>query len=104
MRRESSLRVGEGEAGQRDVLWEQDVHAVHVRDSGGDTDRILIRLWSVQEWVPQDQGHRRFLRSNCCWLFVWLCCICKKALLRSPSSCALLVPWILLGIWDFGWW
>lgn len=40
------------------MLRREDVHAVHVRDTGGDPHRFPLWFRSVQEWLPQAQGHR----------------------------------------------
>jgi hypothetical protein len=37
------------------------MHAVHVSHSGGDSHRDVVRFWSVQEWLPQGEGHCEFL-------------------------------------------
>ena len=39
------------------MLWEQNVHAVHMPDSGGGVDWVFIWIWGFQEWFSQAQGY-----------------------------------------------
>lgn len=44
------------------MLRGESLHALHVFGSGGDRHRVVIRVRSVQAWIPQDQRHCQFLR------------------------------------------
>lgn len=43
------------------------MHAVHVRDTGGDINRVAVRVRGVQERLPQAEEHGGSLRPQYLW-------------------------------------